>query len=71
MDINNAGNFLIQSLLFSLGFLVIGVGVLILNNIFSKFWKPIRFLVYHTAPALDKKDPKLDDKELMPSVKKQ
>lgn len=43
MDINQAAVFLAGSLLIGLGVGFIGVVVVFLNNIFSKYWKPIQW----------------------------
>jgi hypothetical protein len=70
MTLEQAALFLVGSILTGLGFLVLGVFVLVLNNIFSKFWKPIgtqwltpyRFSEEH--PIVDKtNEPVLDPKK--------
>jgi len=43
MTIEQAANFLVSCILSGLGFGVIGVLLIFLNNIFHKFWKPIQF----------------------------
>lgn len=43
MTLDQASNFLIGCILTGLGFGVIGVVLVFLNNIFHKFWKPIEF----------------------------
>ena len=43
MNLDQASNFLIGCILTGLGFGVIGVVVVFLNNLFHKFWKPIEF----------------------------
>ena len=40
MDVDSAATFLACSILVSVGFGAIGVVVLGLNNLFSRFWKP-------------------------------
>jgi hypothetical protein len=47
MEIQSAINFVIGSILFSVGFLVIGAMVVAVNNLFSKYWKPIKWQTYH------------------------
>jgi hypothetical protein len=46
MTIDQAANFLIGCILSGLGFVVIGVILILLNNLFHKFWKPIQFGVW-------------------------
>lgn len=46
MEINGAVVFLVGAVLVSFGLLIIGSLILALNNLFSKFWKPIRWAVY-------------------------
>ena len=43
MDIDSSANFLVGSILSCLGFAIIGVLVVFLNNLFSKYWKPVNF----------------------------
>jgi len=47
MDIQSAINFVVGSILFSVGFLVIGALIIALNNMFSKYWKPVKWNIYH------------------------
>ena len=46
MEINGAVVFLVGALLVSVGLIVIGLMILTLNHLFSKFWKPVRWAVY-------------------------
>lgn len=43
MDIDQAAVFLAGSILTGLGFIVVGIVVLVLNNLFTKYWKPINW----------------------------
>ncbi len=43
MDINQAATFLTASILTGLGFIVVAGTIIILNNLFSKFWKPVKW----------------------------
>jgi hypothetical protein len=47
MEIQSAINFVVGSILFSVGFLVLGALIIALNNMFSKYWKPIKWNIYH------------------------
>lgn len=49
MDIQSAINFVIGSILFSVGVIVISAMIVALNNLFSKYWKPIKWQVYNSA----------------------
>lgn len=45
MQIDDAANFLVGTLLIGLAFCLMGVLVLFLNNIFSKYWKPVHWRI--------------------------
>ena len=67
MTIDQAANFLIGCILSGLGFGVIGVLLIFLNNIFHKFWKPIQFGIW-AAPIfypeqVDTKDTKVENEK--------
>jgi hypothetical protein len=71
MDIDQSAIFFVGSILTCMGFIVVALTVLLLNNIFSKYWKPIQWRVfkefdYHYTfqqePKIDDKQPKQDDK---------
>jgi hypothetical protein len=64
MDMTQAATFLSASILMSIGILVIAVLIIILNNMFSRFWKPVMVMRFHDpytprSPLLDKVEPKL------------
>jgi hypothetical protein len=42
MDMNQAATFLGSSILLMIGMIVIIAGVVVINNILSKYWKPVR-----------------------------
>jgi hypothetical protein len=42
MDMDNAATWLAGSILLMLGFVVFVIGIVIINNILHKFWKPIK-----------------------------
>ena len=48
MEIQSAISFVVGSILFSVGALIIGAMIVALNNLFSKYWKPIKWQVYNT-----------------------
>ena len=47
MDIDQSAIFFVGSILVCLGFVVIAITVLFLNNIYSKYWKPIEWRVFN------------------------
>jgi hypothetical protein len=42
MDMDQAAVFLAGSILTMLGFIVVVAGIIVINNIISKYWKPVR-----------------------------
>jgi len=42
MDMDQAAVFLAGSILTALGFVVVVIGMVVINNIISRYWKPIR-----------------------------
>jgi len=51
MDIDQAATFLAGSILISLGFIIVIIGIVTVNNIVSKFWKPIKWI--NDIPGMD------------------
>lgn len=47
MEIQSAINFLVGSVLFSSGLIVICGMAIALNNLFSKYWKPVKWTIYN------------------------
>jgi hypothetical protein len=50
MEIAQAANFLAASILLSLGIIVIGIAIVVLNNIAHKYWKPVKVWQFHSYP---------------------
>ena len=44
-----AANFVTGALLFSIGLIVIVGAILVINNLFNKFWKPVKVFTYIAA----------------------
>ena len=42
MDVDNASNFLACSILASAAFAILGITIVFLNNLITKYWKPVR-----------------------------
>jgi len=43
MDMDSSAVFLAASILIGLGFIAIGITIIVLNNLFAKYWKPIEW----------------------------
>lgn len=71
-----AATFLGASILLSIGILVIAILLIILNNLFSRFWKPVLLMRFHDPyhprdPLLEKVEPELEiSTEMKPTLKK-
>ena len=53
MDMDQAAVFLAGSILTMLGFVVVVIGIVIINNILHKYWKPINWSV----PGIFREEP--------------
>ena len=42
MDMTQAATFLGSSILLMMGIVVVIIGIVVINNILSKYWKPVR-----------------------------
>jgi hypothetical protein len=42
MDVSSASNFLSASILIGCGISIVGIALVFLNNLVSKYWKPVR-----------------------------
>jgi len=69
MDMDQAAVFLAGSILTALGFIVVFVAVVVINNILSKYWKPVKLWRFEEHPSrfasqdeLDRIAPVLDKK---------
>jgi hypothetical protein len=50
MDMNQAAVFLAGSILTMLGFIVVFAGIVVINNLLHKFWKPVKFWQFDSYP---------------------
>jgi len=50
MDMDQAAVWLAGSILFALGAVVIVAGVVVINNIMHKYWKPVQFFKWLDHP---------------------
>ena len=51
MDMDQAAVFLAGSILTALGFIVVFIAVVIINNILSKYWKPVKLWRFEEHPG--------------------
>ena len=42
MDVSSASIFLANTILIGAGMAILGIAIVFLNNLFSKYWKPVR-----------------------------
>jgi hypothetical protein len=62
MDVDTSATILAGSILTVLSFIVIVIGIVVINNIFHKYWKPIQWMrmldhpVYVTREELSEKE---------------
>ena len=68
MDMDQAAVFLAGSILTALGFVVVVIAIVIINNILSKYWKPVKIWRFEEHPSrfasqeeLDRIAPVLDE----------
>lgn len=59
MDIDSAATFFVGTILVGLGVIIVAMVVLLLNNLFSKYWKPVKFSIYQ-IPHYTYVDPPMD-----------
>lgn len=46
MDMNQAAVWLAGSILTVLGFIVVVIGIIVINNLLHKYWKPVRIFTH-------------------------
>ena len=70
MDVNTAATILAGSILTMLAFIIVVIGIVIINNIFAKYWQPIQWMKMLSHPmyttredlAEAKIEPKIENK---------
>jgi hypothetical protein len=74
MDIDQAATFLVGSILIGVGCIVIASFILFLNNMFAKYWKPVKWSVFSDMNDITNGARFIDQKEIdktkEPSLKK-
>jgi len=58
MTVDSAATFFVASILTGFGVITITGVLLLVNNLFSRFWKPIKWNVY--VPFIPTEEPKLE-----------
>ena len=53
MNMDQSTVFLGASILTVLGFIVIAIGIVVINNIIAKFWKPVRIFTADSWAAMN------------------
>jgi hypothetical protein len=73
MDMDQAAVFLAGSILTTLGFIAAVIGLVVINNIFARYWKPVQFFVpevfKHNSVPVRFAEPHELDKSNEPKVK--
>jgi len=64
MDVSNAANMLAGSILVMIALVVIVIGIVAINNIFAKYWQPVRWMNILNHPMYEtREDPVVEHKE--------
>ena len=67
MSLEQSANFLTGSILMMLGFVIVCAGILVINNILHRYWKPVRIFTAdswnlnppaHFVAQMEPKEPK-------------
>jgi len=56
MSMEAAAVFMSASILMTIGVVVIMIGVIIVNNLFDKYWKPVKMFKYEYKPVYYRQD---------------
>jgi hypothetical protein len=57
----SAAVFMSASILMTIGVVVIMIGVIIVNNLFDKYWKPVKMFKYEYRPVYYRQDEPVSD----------
>lgn len=58
MTVESAATFFVASILIGFGVIIIAIIILTLNNLFSMFWKPIKWNIY--VPFIPTEEPRFE-----------
>jgi len=61
MSMESAAVFMSASILMTIGVVVIMIGVIIVNNLFDKYWKPVKMFKYEYRPVYYRQDEPVSD----------
>ena len=78
MDMDQAAVFLAGSILTMMGFIVVIIGLVVANNIITKYWKPVRIFtsdswtamnppgrfIQEHDPQMTKEEPKIEEPKI-------
>jgi hypothetical protein len=56
MSMESAAVFMSASILITIGTVVIVMGIIIVNNLFDRYWKPVKMFRYEYRPVYYKQD---------------
>jgi hypothetical protein len=56
MSMESAAIFMSASILITIGVIVIMIGAIIINNLFEKYWKPVKMFKYEYRPVYFRQD---------------
>jgi hypothetical protein len=63
MDIGQASTFLVGSLLVSIAVIVLCAMLIFLNNLFARFWKPVKMFKFVDYPLATYQQPPVEEKK--------
>ena len=56
MSMESAAVFMSASILITIGVVVIVMGIIIVNNLFDRYWKPVKMFKYEYRPVYYRQD---------------
>jgi len=56
MSMESAAVFMSASILITIGVVVIVMGIIIINNLFDRYWKPVKMFKYEYKPVYYRQD---------------
>ena len=56
MSMESAAVFMSASILITIGVVVIVMGIIIVNNLFDRYWKPVKMFKYEYKPVYYRQD---------------
>lgn len=73
MTLDQTSNFFVGSILTMLGFIIIAAGIIVINNLIYKYWKPVKMFRYEYKPVYFRQDEPIAelDKTVEPKMEEQ